>query len=197
VRGRIAPGEWNQALMELGATVCTPRAPRCHACPVRRHCRAFDSGRTAEFPPVAERRATVAVRRAVAIVERGGRWLLVRRSGPLLDGLWEPPGVELERDDDAGDVLEGELLRLGVRARLEDTGERVRHTITHRRITVEVWRARMIGPPPRTNSTRRWVVRGQRELALGALARRVEELLPPVRRRAGAAPRRGVRPASR
>src|SRR5512136_569268 len=51
------PGDWNQALMELGATVCTPRAPRCAACPLRRHCRALALGRVDRLPPPAVRRA--------------------------------------------------------------------------------------------------------------------------------------------
>src|SRR6185369_892667 len=85
---RRSPGDWNQALMELGATVCTPRAPRCGACPVRHACRAAAAGRQEDFPPPAPRRAGVRLRRAVALVERGGRVLLVKRSGALLDGLW-------------------------------------------------------------------------------------------------------------
>jgi A/G-specific adenine glycosylase len=51
------PGDWTQALMELGATGCTPRAPRCEACPVRRQCKAYSLGRQEEFPPTVARRA--------------------------------------------------------------------------------------------------------------------------------------------
>jgi A/G-specific adenine glycosylase len=133
-------GEWNQALMELGAVVCTARAPRCGECPLNRHCRALALGRVAEFPPITPRRAAVRVRRAVALISRGGRLLMVRREGVLLDGLWEPPGVELSPRVDARKALEAELRRLGVHARIEPAGKVVRHTITHRAIRVEVWR---------------------------------------------------------
>ncbi|MGH7742116.1 MAG: A/G-specific adenine glycosylase, partial [Candidatus Eiseniibacteriota bacterium] len=100
---RRSPGDWNQAVMELGATICTPRAPRCAACPVSRHCRARELGRIDEFPPVVARRASIRVRRAVALISRGegGRRgtplrigerdacvLMVRREGALLEGLW-------------------------------------------------------------------------------------------------------------
>src|SRR5262245_24351391 len=137
---RGSPGDWNQALMELGATVCTPRAPRCGECPVRLHCRARSLNRAEDFPPPAPRRAGVRVRRAVALVERGGRVLLVRRAGALLDGLWEPPGVELRGDEPASRALARELAELGVRGALHATVARIRHTITHRSIEAQVWR---------------------------------------------------------
>jgi hypothetical protein len=97
----------------------------------------------AEFPPITPRRKSVRVRRAVALISCGGRLLMVRREGVLLDGLWEPPGVELSPRVDARKALEAELRRLGVRARVTPTGEIVRHTITHRAIEVEVWRGQV------------------------------------------------------
>jgi A/G-specific adenine glycosylase len=135
-------GEWNQAIMELGARVCTPRSPRCAECPVAAGCRARALGQVEAFPPVTARPRTVAIRRAVALLERDGRMLVVRRRGALLDGMWEPPGVELERDAPAGPALRRALAALGLRVRLEPSGERVKHVITHRAIEVEVWRAR-------------------------------------------------------
>ena len=122
------PGAWNQAVMELGATVCTPRAPRCGDCPLRRHCRAWALGSPEAFPPVAGRRASLAVRRAIVLVSHRGRVLITRREGPLLDGLWEPPGVELARATDPAAALRQVLEALGVRAVLRDTRQRVKHT---------------------------------------------------------------------
>jgi A/G-specific adenine glycosylase len=135
-----AGGDWNQALMELGATVCTPRAPGCGQCPLRRSCRALALGRVDEFPPVVARRKTERVRRAVALIEHAGGLLVTRRRGKLLEGLWEPPGVELAAGESARPKLRAELVRLGIRARLVPTGKTVRHTITHRAIEVELWR---------------------------------------------------------
>ncbi len=166
-----SPGDWNQALMELGATVCTPRAPRCAACPVRRGCRAFALGRPEAFPPPAARRAPERVRRAVAIVVRRGRLLVARREGALLDRLWEPPGVDLAKGEPAANALSRRLAGLGVRAALADTGVRVRHVITHRAIEVELWRAEP-RETPRAGSALRWADARGRDLALTALARR-------------------------
>ena len=174
-----APGDWNQALMELGATVCTPRAPRCGACPVARFCRARAAGRPEDFPPAAPRPAGVRLRRAVARVERGGRVLMVRRAGALLDGLWEPPGVEVTDREPVRRALARVLAGLGVRGALHETAVRIRHTITHRTIEVDVWRCEPGRPGPRAGGTRpgrgrlRWVAPGEREVALSALARRV------------------------
>jgi len=166
------PGDWNQALMELGATVCTPRAPRCEACPVARWCRARTLGRPEAFPPAAVRREGVRVRRAVAWIERRGRVLLARREGRLLAGLWEPPGVELAPGDDARGALARALRGLGIAARLEDLGLRVRHTITHRAIEVELWRATLLRPPARSAALA-WTDPAARVRALTALTRRL------------------------
>jgi A/G-specific adenine glycosylase len=173
--GRESAGEWNQALMELGATVCTPRAPRCGACPVARACAAFALGRPEAFPPVASRRATVRVRRAIAWIERRGRVLVARRQGALLAGLWEPPGVELAAGDDAAGALAAALGALGVRAQLRDTGERVRHAITHRAIEVAVWRGSARGAI-RSGANVCWADPASRELALTGLTRKLARL---------------------
>ena len=170
-----APGDWNQALMELGATVCLPKSPHCEICPVARVCRARAEGRVAELPPVAPRRAAVAVRRAVALLSWRGKWLVERRTGELLDGLWEPPGVELMNGGDAGSALRRRLRALGITARLEDSGERVKHVITHRRIEVEVWRGKL-EVAPRRGAGLRGVAAGTTDVALTALAKRVMEL---------------------
>ncbi len=172
-RARTDPGLWNQALMELGALVCTPRSPRCEVCPVRARCRAHALGVQDSLPPAAERRAPVRVRRAVVCVRRGDRMMMVRREGTLLAGLWEPPGVELTRGEDAAAALAGLLADLGVRALIAYDGRRIRHAITHRDITVEVWEGRLSGPAPRATTRRRWVTSGARTLALTALAARL------------------------
>ncbi len=180
------PGDWNQALMELGATLCTPRAPRCGECPVRRGCRALALGRVAEFPPVPARRAGEKVRRAVVLIERRGRMLVARREGALLAGLWEPPGVELAARGSARAALVARLGELGLRARLAPAGTAIRHAITHRDITAEAWRGELAGPLPRT-ARLRWVDPLAPDVALTALARRVAGLRAALRPGARAA----------
>ena len=166
------PGEWNQAVMELGARVCTPRAPSCPTCPVRTECRARALGRVDEFPPAPRRRAVERVRRAAVLIARGRRLLMTPRRGSLLDGLWEPPGVDLSPRARARAALEGALARLGVTARLESLETTVRHRITHREIEVEVWRGTGVVRASRSAALR-YVDPGERGVAVTALARRL------------------------
>src|SRR5207247_5797244 len=97
VLDRESPGDWNQAVMELGATVCTPRRPACPACPVRSACRARALGLEECLPEARPRRAPVDVTVAAALVEKDGRVLLVRRAeGRLMGRMWEVPQTSLE-----------------------------------------------------------------------------------------------------
>jgi A/G-specific adenine glycosylase len=185
------PGDWNQAMMELGATICVPLAPRCGECPIRTRCRALALGRVAEFPAVAARRAPEAVRRAVALIGHRGRVLMERRTGALLAGLWEPPGVSLAKGANAGPALAAALRGLGIPIRsaaLAPTGRTVRHTITHRAIVVEVWGGVFSGRPV-PGAGVRWVSPKDRSLPLTALARKLIETPPP--------PKEGARRARR
>jgi len=100
LRGEIAaaavPGDFNQAMMELGALVCTPANPGCGACPLRATCAARRDGAQADYPAKAARKE-LPVRRVTAVVVKDakGRVLLVQnREGGLLRGLWELPAVE-------------------------------------------------------------------------------------------------------
>jgi A/G-specific adenine glycosylase len=169
------PGDWNQALMELGALLCTPRSPRCAECPVRGGCRARALGRVEDFPPRPGKRVGERVRQAVVLLERRGRMLVQRREGPLLAGLWEPPGVDRKEGRDTRAALRKRLAGLGVRARLAPTGHTVRHTITHRDIEAEVWRGVVSGAVPRSPRLR-WVDPRAPGVALTALARKLAGL---------------------
>jgi A/G-specific adenine glycosylase len=96
------PGDWNQALMELGATVCTPRAPRCAECPVARWCAARAAGTQHERPRPVGRRPPRRATLALAVLHVGERVLLERRpAGGLLGGMWAFPEVEVERVEEA------------------------------------------------------------------------------------------------
>jgi len=139
-RGATRPRNWNQALMELGATVCLPREPNCGECPVRAHCAARAAGRTAELPIVARRASAVEVELEALLVRDGGRVLLQRRPADArMARMWELP--TRERVAAGGQprlwpVRYAPALaaaRIGAQALL-----RLRHAITTHRITLEV-----------------------------------------------------------
>ena len=89
---RRRPGDWNQALMELGETICTPQAPRCGECPLRRHCQAHRHGEVHLHPSPRPRRAVERLRLELTVArDRSGRILLERGAFPYLPHLWLPP----------------------------------------------------------------------------------------------------------
>ncbi|WP_034385771.1 A/G-specific adenine glycosylase [Deinococcus sp. YIM 77859] len=140
------PGAFNEALMDLGATVCTPRAPRCGECPVSAWCAAFQSGHPAAFP-VPKLRAAVREVRAVALLLGDAREaVLERRAGTLLGGLMGLPSEVVAADETEQDALARLLDRLGATV----TGKlgQVTHAMTHRRITLTVYGGE--GGPART-----------------------------------------------
>jgi A/G-specific adenine glycosylase len=137
---RSRPGDSNQALMELGATICLPAVPRCPRCPLRADCGARAEGAPERYP-TPRRRAPPRRVEAVAAVVRGtgGRVLLVRRGDdePLLAATWEVPWVELEPPTDAA-AARALARRYGGRWRLGAACGAVRHTITRRALRVAV-----------------------------------------------------------
>lgn len=90
---RTRPGDFNQALMELGALICRPRVPTCDRCPIHRHCAAFHTGRPAALPIKSRPGPIPCVEVAVGLIARRGRLLIARRpERAMLGGLWEFPG---------------------------------------------------------------------------------------------------------
>jgi len=137
----LRPSDWNQAMMELGAMVCTPGEPRCLLCPWRRTCVGYRSGLAPELPRRKPKKAFRDVTLRMAVVRRGESVLLVRRDeGTLLSGMWELPTT-----DEEGTVAD---LAARVREALDvdvdlpaDPARDFRHGITNRRITVHVHEA--------------------------------------------------------
>jgi A/G-specific adenine glycosylase len=137
------PGDFNQALMELGATVCTPRAPRCADCPVARACVAREKGLSAVLPELPERRAATEVG-TVAVLVRSGARVLVRQvpdGAPRWAGLFTLPFVELRDGESGRGAAERAAREVGLRVTPGARLTVVRHTITRFRITLEVLEA--------------------------------------------------------
>jgi len=132
------PGDLNQALMELGARMCTPRSPSCSSCPVASSCAARAQGRQGELPVPKRKKAPARVRVAAVVATRGEDLALVRGQGSLFAGLYGPPMIEGHGRERAKMALDG----AGVGGRLgrEPCGA-VEHVLSHRVLEVEVWRA--------------------------------------------------------
>ena len=138
---REVPGIFNQAMMELGATVCRPQSPTCLVCPVNQFCEAFNTGRQAEFPrrrktePVPERHI------ATGVIYKASEVLIIQRPlDGLLGGLWEFPNGQIADNETAeaacirhiGDVVNLSVTNLKYLTR-------VKHAFTHFKIVVDVF----------------------------------------------------------
>jgi len=147
-------GDFNQALMELGATVCLPQRPVCLVCPVAALCQARQEGEPERYPP---RRAAreVPVVRAVTLVLSlpGGEVLLLRRpASGLWGGLWEPPTLTLQSDESEASglsrlVREGLGLPAGTLARAQALPPFV-HVLTHREMRFAPYEISWTGEEP-------------------------------------------------
>jgi len=157
VRGP-APGDWNQALMELGATVCTPRAPRCPACPVSAWCRAFALGTPEAFPARVKRKATTVAPVAVAWIERRAKVLLVRRhDGSPLRGAWDLPAAVVPAGSTPERAIAKELKsRYGLRVKAGTLVAAAKHSILATRLELAVIGAAVAGHVPRSAGLR-WI----------------------------------------
>jgi len=135
-----APGDWNQALMELGEVICMPQIPRCKICPVSKWCRAYKLGLTGKVPAPRVKRATVRIRIAAAILlDPRGRTILVKDPGAhdhvLFSRMWQFPAVEVTRRPQA--ELQAHLrATLGIDSLTLTQLPIARHGVTFRNITL-------------------------------------------------------------
>lgn len=156
------PGESNQALMELGATVCVPRWPRCGECPLSAGCRGRRTGRPERFPPPRRRRPSEKIAWSVAVVERRGRVLFFQRpqSSDFLPGMWELPNVAHGADLEG--LQEALAASYGGRWRLEEASFKVRHGITWRSLTLHVHRAGFVASRRGSGRPAAWIEPSER-----------------------------------
>ena len=153
---------FNQALMELGALVCSPRQPRCAECPVAAICVARKRGAIERFPESGPKVKTTARRFVAFIVERGGRFLVCQRPAGVVNAhLWEFPNIELDAAGHDLDWAAKALLGIAS-AGLEPFGV-VKHSITRYRIQLEVFRLTANQPVATLPPGGRWVRKSQLE----------------------------------
>jgi len=141
---RRQPGNFNQALMELGQTVCLPRAPRCTVCPIQKWCAAHHLKKPQDYPAPRTRRASELHYLAAAVIRRKSRVALIRGlDGGLLPDMWNFPAAFGRTRPAALRHLRTKIS--GLAGRMVETVEirppvaEVRHTITHRSIRVNLY----------------------------------------------------------
>ena len=144
---RERPGDWNQALMDLGATICVPGTPDCARCPLQAQCDAYAQGDADQLPIRAAARPPVPVDVGVGLVIAEGRVLTIKRDAALLKGLWT---FLLCEGDSTPEGMARKLEALGMQAnRIIPLGE-ARHVFTHRIWNMQLYRVDLPAMPRRT-----------------------------------------------
>lgn len=135
------PGDHNQAMMELGATVCRPSNPECEVCPVSGWCEAFRSNRQSDYPVRAPRRKIPRYHIAIGVVQKGNCVLITRREPRgLLGGLWEFPGGKIQEGESGEAACEREILEeTNLSVRVVKHMTQVTHAYSHFHIIADVY----------------------------------------------------------
>lgn len=173
---------FNQALMDLGATICTPRNPSCGSCPLSGHCLAYMHGTQEQRPAKRPRSPVPNLEAAAAVIQEEGAVLIGRRpEGKLLGGLWEFPGGKQEPDEKLEDCLKREIMEeLGVEI---EVGARIgtfEHAYSHFEVCVHAFTCtRLAGEPqPFDHSDITWApIDDLRDYPMGKVDRMIADLL--------------------
>jgi A/G-specific adenine glycosylase len=144
-------GDYNQALMDLGATICTPQAPVCSRCPLASQCQAYQLGVQEQRPVMAPRPAIPHHQVTAAIITRNGQVLIARRPPHgLLGGLWEFPGGKQQDGEDLRSCLRREIMEeLGAEIDVGEPFGVYKHAFTHFRITLHAFCCTLLTGEPR------------------------------------------------
>jgi A/G-specific adenine glycosylase len=176
-------GDYNQAMMELGRTICRPRQPLCLVCPVSRHCTAFKRGVQNQRPVKAPKPQTPHYDVAAGVIWNDQNQVLIaqRPAEGLLGGLWEFPGGKQEAGETLPECLRRELREeLAIEVEVGDLLCSIKHAFTHFKITLHAFDCRYLDGPPQAIQCAdwRWVTLDQLDaFAFGKTDRRVIEWL--------------------
>ncbi|ASS77125.1 A/G-specific adenine glycosylase [Tumebacillus algifaecis] len=159
--GRAA--SFNQGLMELGATICIPKNPRCQSCPVQEHCRALDEGMQEAFPVKEKKKPPRPVDMTAALLRDGDRVLIRRRPDKgLLAGMWEFPGGERVEGLSLEESLITHLTEaFGVTVAPQRLFAQVQHTFSHLQWDMRVFECAIVQGQVREHDDLKWVAVGE------------------------------------
>ena len=170
----------NQALMDLGATICTPKAPRCDACPLTRWCRAFQHGTQHELPRTAKRPEVTHVTEATVAVRHHGKYVLRRRQpGERWAGLWDFPRFAFDEGYPAKQILiDGVREQAGLTIEPGPQIAEFVHGVTRYRITLRCFTATVRSGRLKRDADLAWVKTARfAELPLSVTGRKLATLL--------------------
>lgn len=153
------PGRFNQALMELGATICTPRKPACERCPLNGLCVAYQQGLQGNLPATRKRKPLPHYHVTAGVIWDGDGQVLIAQRPPegLLGGLWEFPGGKQEPGESLEACLQREIREeLGIEVRVEEPIVSVDHAYSHFRITLHAFHCTHVAGEPQALACTGW-----------------------------------------
>ncbi|RSL31623.1 A/G-specific adenine glycosylase [Salibacterium salarium] len=148
----VRPSEFNQAVMELGALICTPKSPGCLLCPVQQHCEARKQGVQEELPIKEKKKAPTAKEMAAVVLKNEKGQILIHQRGEkgLLARLWEFPNVEVPAKHSRPDVLSEFLSKeYGMTVEVGSSIQKVQHVFSHLIWNITVFEAWVTGAAER------------------------------------------------
>ncbi len=144
------PGDFNQALMELGAEICLPRRPRCQKCPLEKACQARRYGDETALPVRSPKKAVPHYTVVVGVIYHRGHILIDKRKPEgLLGGLWEFPGGKQEKGETLEEALRREVSEeLGIQIAVDRPLVTIDHAYSHFRIRLHAFECRYVSGTP-------------------------------------------------
>ncbi len=138
-------GNFNQAFMELGATVCLPKNPLCLLCPLKQNCKAQKAGKQNLYPPQKQKTPSIKIEVSAAVIlRRNNIYIQKRKVGGLMGGLWEFPGGKFESGESPEQCLHREINEeLGVSLHIDEKLMVIKHSYTRFRVTLHVFLCRI------------------------------------------------------
>lgn len=171
------PGDLNQALMELGALLCTPKNPSCLLCPIREHCKAYETGEMLAYPKPGKSTPVQDIAVQWAFIHHNHTVLLLQRPDDgLFAGMWEFPGIYTPGcTDETPDSLHKQIQQWGLHVAWQDTYREYQHVLTHRRLHIRLHQGQWLhGQPTWPESAYRWISPEQHQnLAIASITRKI------------------------
>lgn len=174
--------DYNQALMDLGANICVPRAPRCDQCPVIKYCQTYELGIQAQRPVKKKKAQIPHLTVTAAVIQRNEDILIAQRPEVgLLGGMWEFPGGKVKPNETLEDCLKREITEeLGVEIEIGEPFGVYQHAYTHYKVTLHAFCSTLLsGEPQRLEHTDlRWVAPSEfKNFPMGKIDRQIADSL--------------------